>query len=249
MVCVGGGVVVSGVVAFAGSRSSVSPLVASAVRSVLASGRDVVVGCARGVDQAVAAEVVGSGHAARLGIFAVAPVPAGSWAAASAASGASVVWVPGSAGRAAFAVRSRLVLAAAVAGGPGGGLVAFPSGPCPAVCAPHWGMAVERARVTGGGSGTWLAVALAVGAGLPVALFLPPGVSLPCWSGGDWLTSPDFPGVWSRSYLWLPAHPGDRVRSQQHLWGDPVFGPGPVPFAIPGSPSGDSALFLATRYI
>ena len=41
-------------------------------------------------------------------------------------------------------------------------------------------------RVSGGGSGTWLAVALAAGAGLPVVVFLPAGVSAPVWPGGSW---------------------------------------------------------------
>jgi hypothetical protein len=123
----------SGVVAFAGSCSVVSPLVQPAVRAVLASGRSVVVGDAAGVDAAgSAARVVSRGGGGR--------------------------WAP--------AVRTRAVVAAALAGGPGSGLVAFPSGPCPAVCRPVPGP-LSSGRVSGGGSGSWLAVALAVGLGLP----------------------------------------------------------------------------------
>jgi hypothetical protein len=228
-----GVVAVSGVVVFAGSRSVVSGLVSPAVVSVLASGRDVVVGCARGVDAAVAATVCGWGLGRRLGVFAVSPVPAASWAAAAAADGASVVRVPRSAGRAAFAVRSRLVLAAAVAGGPGSGLVAFPSGPCPAVCRPVVGP-VFSGRVSGGGSGSWLAVALAVGAGLPVVVFLPAGPSAPAWAGGSWVPAAAS-GLWASALRWspsllfgIPSGPGRLLAS----WSQPVGSPtgDPVPF-------------------
>ncbi len=225
----------SGVVAFAGSRSVVSPLVVPAVRSVLASGRDIVVGCARGVDRAVAAEVVGSGHAARLGVFAVAPVPGGSWAAAAAESGAVVAWGCGGVpGRAGFAHRSRLVLAASVAAGAGGGLVAFPSVPCPAVCAPAWGSAVESAPVVGGGSGTWLAVALAVGAGLPVAVFAPLSF-LPSWGRGAWVSGAAS-GVWSACWRWdpaalsLPGCPASGPLEPEHFFG----------MRVPGRPAWES---------
>jgi hypothetical protein len=202
--------------------------VAPAVRSVLAAGRDVVAGCARGVDRAVAAEVVGSGLAERLGVFAVAPVPAESWAAAAAAAGASVVWVPRSAGRAAFAVRSRLVLAAALAGGPGGGLVAFPGGPCPAACLPDWGAAPEQARVSGGGSGTWLAIALAVGAGLPAAVFLSGGVPVPPWPGASWAGLAEL-GVWSRAV----SCRSDQLRFPGWAGGIPFGGSRPSSWGTP----------------
>ena len=234
--------VVAAVVAFAGSRSSVLPLVVPAVRSVVASGRAVAVGCAAGVDAAVVAAVVAAGAASRLAVFAVAdpgglPFARVAGLQAAAAAGASVSWfwppaVP--AGRSAFAARTRLVLAASVAGGPGSGLVAFPSGPCPAVCQPVAGGpsgALFSGRVTGGGSGSWLAVALAVGAGLPVAVFLPAGVAAPAWAGGSWVPAASS-GVWASALRWSPSL----------LVGIPA-GPGALPasWSQPGSPAGDPA--------
>jgi hypothetical protein len=210
-----------------------SGLVSPAVVSVLASGRDIAVGCARGVDAAVAATVCDWGLGSRLGVFAVSPVPAASWAAAAAADGASVVSVPRSAGRAVFAARSRLVLAAAVAGGAGSGLVAFSSGPCPAVCRPVPGL--FAGRVSGGGSGSWLAVALAVGAGLPVAVFLAVGVSAPEWAGGSWVPAAAS-GVWASALRWSPSL----------LFGIPSgSGRLPASWSQPaGSSAGDPTLFV-----
>lgn len=95
------------------------------------------------------------------------------------------------------------MLAAAVAGGPGSGLVAFPGAPCPAVCRPVAGP-LAVGRVSGGGSGTWLTVALAVGAGLPVVLFLPAGVAAPAWPGGSWLPAASS-GVWAAAVRWSPS--------------------------------------------
>ena len=164
-----------GVVAFAGSRSVVSPLVTPAVRAVLASGRSLVVGDAAGVDAAVAAV---AGAAAQV-----------------VACGAGGRWAP--------AVRTRAVVAAALAGGPGSALVAFPAGPCPEVCRPVPGAALSG-RVTGGGSGSWLAVALAVGAGLPVVVFLPAGVAPPAWPGGSWVPAAAS-GPWAAAVRWSPA--------------------------------------------
>jgi len=66
---------------------------------------------------------------------------------------------------------------ALVRGAVGGGLVAFPSGFCPA--------AVQvSSRFSGAGSGTWGSVAFAIGQGLPVVLFAPvaPG-SVQAWLG------------------------------------------------------------------
>lgn len=165
----GGGCVVA-VVAFAGSRSVVPPALVPVVRSVVASGRSVVVGCAAGADAAVAA----------------------------AAPGAVVVSASGSA-RWSLAARTRRVVAAAVAGGPGSALVAFPSVACPPACVPG-----PLASVVGGGSGTWLAVALAVSSSLPVVVFLPSGVAPPAWPGGVWLPAASS-GLWSAAVRWSPA--------------------------------------------
>lgn len=155
------------VVAFAGSRSVVPAVVAPAVRAVQASGRSVVVGCAPGVDAAVAAAAPG---------------------AVVLSASSSAPW--------ALAARTRLVVAAAVAGGPGSALVAFPSGPCPVGCVPG-------ASVSGSGSGTWLAVALAVSSSLPVVVFLSSGVSAPAWPGGSWVVAGV--GVWSGAVRWAPG--------------------------------------------
>jgi hypothetical protein len=57
----------------------------------------------------------------------------------------------------------------------------------------------------GGGSGTWLAVALAVGSGLPVALFLPSGIPLPRWVGGSWARPWVRPGLWALAWSWEPG--------------------------------------------
>lgn len=72
------------VVAFAGSRrlraAAALGLVRRAVRSVLASGRFIAVGCAKGVDQAVIEEALALGRAERLVIYAVGgPTGRGFW--------------------------------------------------------------------------------------------------------------------------------------------------------------------------
>jgi hypothetical protein len=130
----------------------------------------VVVGCAAGVDAAVAA----------------------------AAPGALVVRSSGSS-PGALAARTRRVVAAAVADGPGSALVAFPAGACPAACVPG-----RPAAVVGGGSGSWLAVALAVSSFLPVVVFLPAGVVPPAWPGGAWARAASA-GLWSGAVRWVPA--------------------------------------------
>ena len=83
------GCVMGGVVAFAGSRSVVSPLVTPAVRAVLAAGRSVVVGDAAGVDAAVAAVAGAAARVVRCGA-------GGSWvpAASSGLWAAALRWSP-----------------------------------------------------------------------------------------------------------------------------------------------------------
>ena len=78
-----------------------------------------------------------------------------------------------------------------------------PGGPCPAVCRPVAGP-LSVGRVPGGGSGSWLAVALAAGAGLPVVVFLPAGVAPPAWPGGSWAPAASS-GVWAAALRWSPS--------------------------------------------
>jgi hypothetical protein len=170
----------------------------------------VAVGCASGVDAAVVSAVVAAGAASRLVVFAVSP-PGGLPAArvapllAAASAGAALRWPAAvvAPAAAALAARSRSVVAAAVAGGPGSGLVAFPGGPCPAVCRPVAGR-LSSGRVSGGGSGSWLSVALAVGTGLPVVVFPPAGVAPPAWPGGSWVPAASS-GVWAAAVRWSPS--------------------------------------------
>jgi hypothetical protein len=78
------------------------------------------------------------------------------------------------------------------------------------------------AAVAGGpGSGSWLALALAVGAGLPVVVFLPAGVAAPAWAGGSWVPAAAS-GVWASALRWSPSL----------LAGLPGFGGG---LPLPGS--------------
>lgn len=140
------------VVALSGSRAP-SPVVAAAASSFLvalarssAFGGSLFVGCAAGVDRLGRS----SFPAARASVFSVVRPPGG---------GALPRW--------AFAARSsRLVGACAAARGV---LVAFPSSfsSCPSSLVPcsSWRGA--------GGSGSWGSVALALGLGCPVLLFVP----------------------------------------------------------------------------
>ena len=161
----------AGVVAFSGGRrlSPVfRPLVAGVVGSALAAGRSVAVGCASGSDAFV-----------RLS------APAAVVFSASAFGE----------GRGAFARRSVALVRAAVAGGPGSGLVVFPSAPCPSGLLPS---PAPGACFCGLGSGSWASAAFAVGLGLPVVVF-PCGFSaLPPW--GAWRPAAAS-GVWARGFL------------------------------------------------
>lgn len=89
-----------------------------------------------------------------------------------AAPGCQVFQAAGSQGWQLAARSSALVRAAS-----GGGLVAFPSGFCPA------GVRVSRS-FSGSGSGTWGSVAFAIGQGVPVIMFasVAPG-SVQAWLG------------------------------------------------------------------
>jgi len=152
------------VVAFSGGRRlpvAFRPLVSRVAAAVAAAGRGVAVGCAGGADGFVRAAVPGAQ------VFRVSPplVPA------------------------AFAARSVALVRAAAAGGPGSGLVAFPSAECPAGLAPD---PAPGACFCGLGSGSWASAAFAAGLGLPLVVF-PCGFSrLPPWGlwrplSGAWL--------------------------------------------------------------
>jgi hypothetical protein len=94
-----------------------------------------------------------------------------------------------------LAARTRS-LVAQLAASPGSQLVAWPSGACPAVCSPG--------SASDGGAGTWLAVALAVSAGVPVLVMLPPGVVAPAWPGGSWAPAAAC-GSWAAAVIWRPG--------------------------------------------
>lgn len=81
-------------------------------------------------------------------------------------------------GRSSFARRSCAVVSAAAAAG--GVFVSFPSSSCPAGLLPS---AFSSACFCGLGSGSWASAAFAVGSGVPVLLFLPPGVLPPAGWG------------------------------------------------------------------
>jgi len=119
-------------VAFGGSRSlpaSFSPLVASVVSAVLASGASVRVGCAVGADALVLSSAVAAGPASSVSVFSFfGPGGSGAWSGsavsavlAAAAAGASVSWWAGgspSSGvpfRARLAVRSRVCVSGSFA--------------------------------------------------------------------------------------------------------------------------------------
>lgn len=91
-------------------------------------------------------------------------------------------------GRGAFAARSSALVRSLVGGGC---LLVFPASPCPAGLLPSR----SSSRCFGGfGAGSWSTAALALGLGVPVAVFLPPGVPSPLlWGlssvGGGWFVS------------------------------------------------------------
>jgi hypothetical protein len=158
-------------VGFSGSRSLPAVSVA-ALRSVSASvlpSASVSVGCAAGAD-AVARGLFPSAQ--------VFSVSSGRWGA----------------GRSAFARRSVAVVSAVLsAGGPAGLWCFFPSAGCPVGLLPS---ARSSRCFCGLGSGSWASAAFALGSGLPLLAFLPPGVSPPPgWGfsslgGGWWVARP-----------------------------------------------------------
>ncbi len=178
----------SGAVAVAGSRSLPSggaAVVAGVVKSVLGSGRSVVVGCASGADAAAVSAALTAGEAGRLRVFAAFGPVSPPWRAArysapgafrssavSAVAAAAlvsvpVVWWAGGGPNvslcARLAARTRAVVSAASAG-----LVVFFSSP--------------------DSRGSLLAARSAVGRGLPVVAFPLgfPAAQLPALGAGVW---------------------------------------------------------------
>lgn len=183
---------VSGVVAFAGSRSlspRFAPLVASVVGSVVRSGRSMSVGCCVGADA-----------------FALAAVPVGSGMCFAA-------FGPGGVGSCSL---SAVTAVSAVASC--GGVVSWWSGgsasvALPARLAARTGAVVSAATVSAvvffgspGSRGSALAASLAVGRGLPVFAFPCgfPGSALPLLGAGSWVAVAGS-GVWAASWRWVPA--------------------------------------------
>jgi hypothetical protein len=183
---------VSGVVAFAGSRSlpsAFSPLVGRVVRSVVASGRSVSVGCCVGADQfALTALPAGSGSCfaafgpGGVGACSVSAVPAVS---AFAVSGGVVSWLAGGPSSVALPVRLAVRTGAVVSAATVSAVVFFGS-PLSA--------------------GSALACRLAVGRGLSVFAF--PcgfaGSALPLLGAGSWVAVGGA-GVWASAFRWVSA--------------------------------------------
>ncbi len=197
-------------VVFCGSRSlspSFAPEIAGAVRSVLAGGRGVAVGCCPGADLDALRSWLGpwrellvgenpsglSGSCRRLrrrrrrrrgGLllsFSLSP-----FLRLAASRGASVSWLAGGPLSlplsARLAARSAACVRFAAASGPGAGLVCFGLRPS--------------------SRGSLLACSLAVSCGLPVVVF-PCGAPLAVLGPGSW--RPAGSGVWSAAVRWSPV--------------------------------------------
>jgi hypothetical protein len=158
-------------IGFSGSRSPsrAAVLALEELLTLVPSHCRVSVGCARGIDSLVRAYFRSSPS---LLVFSVASGRFGS-------------------GRSAFARRS-VACVRSVAKGDRGVLVALPSSPsCPG------GVVPSRYWRSASGSGTWGSVALALGTGRRVLLWLPSGTLPPCWSGIEWSLSGSAPvGCW-----------------------------------------------------
>jgi hypothetical protein len=182
-------------VAFCGSRllsSSASLLVSRVVRSVVAGGRGVAVGCCSGADSLVLASALAL-PSAPLAVFAVG-APSGSGFCSFSAplplllsAGAAVRWCSGGPSSvplaARLARRSLACVGFAAGSGPGAGLVCFGLS------------ALSR--------GSLLACRAAASAGLPVFSF-GAQLSLPPLGAGAWVASPGA-GVWAGASVWRPV--------------------------------------------
>jgi len=195
-----GGVVV-GVVAVAGSRSlspAFAPLVASVVRSVVASGRSVAVGCCVGADSFALAALA----SLPLSVLPFAPRPV-----CFAAFGAGGV---GSCSLSAVSAVSAFAAA--------GGSVSFWAGGGSSVALPvrlssRTNAVVSSASVSAvvffsspSSAGSLLACRLAVGRGLPVFAFACgfSGALLPLLGAGSWVAVGGV-GVWSSGFRWVSS--------------------------------------------
>ena len=186
-----------GVVAVCGTRSlpvSAGPLVGQVVRSLLAGGSSLVVGCASGADGFALSSVMSAGAVSSVSVFAAfgpggagaaGSVSAVSVVSAAASAGANVSWWAG--GPSSVPVQARLsARTRAVVGAASSGLVAFlgsPSSP-----------------------GSLLACRVALARGLPVFVF-PVGFhgqSLPSLGAGSWVPVGGS-GVWSLAWRWVPG--------------------------------------------
>ncbi len=200
-------------VGFVGSRSlpvGFAALVRRVVRAFLRSGADIAVGCSDGADALVIRSVVEAGAASRLTVFAVGDrLGNGFWrlsafpaVCVARDAGARVLWRAGGVFgslRVRLARRSEALVRAVAASSGRRGLVAFVSVSCPLDVSPS-------RRFAGRGSGSWGAVALAVGLGLPVVVF-PCGVgpsALPGWWGGHWVPVARS-GLWAGAFRFVPS--------------------------------------------
>ena len=185
-----------GVVAVCGSRSlplSAGPLVGRVVRSLLAGGSSLAVGCASGADAFVLSSAQAAGAFSRVLVFAAfgpggagaaGSVSAVSVVSAAAAEGARVCWWAG--GPAGVPVQARLsARTRKVVGAASTGLMAF------------FGTSASR--------GTLLACRLAAARGLPVLAFSVgfSGQGLPSLGEGSWVPS-GRDGVWAGAWRWVP---------------------------------------------
>jgi hypothetical protein len=116
-----------------------------------------------------------------------------------------------------LAMRSSAMVRFAAGSGAGAGLVAFVGAACPRFRRGKAGRrkrsgrelvpSRSQSRCFGGfGSGTWSSVALAVGLGLPVVVFLC-GVgreALPSWWAGTWVPCSGS-GVWAQGWRFVPS--------------------------------------------
>lgn len=211
-----------------------SPLVAQLVQAVLAAGRGVAVGDARGLDRFVRQRSVQAGHqptvfSPRVGeaasfcpCFQVLPAPPGVPSRFSSPRPTVRVSFSGPPGgkvqvvttkplpfAVALARRSAAMVSAVRASGAGAGVLGFLSRPCPAH--PRTGKLLLPAPSStrcfaGFGSGTWATLAFAVGVGLPVVVF-PCGLgraALPSHWGGTWQAAAAS-GPWSLGYRFVPV--------------------------------------------
>ena len=176
-----GGAVLGGFasVGFSGSRSlsgSAWSACAGLALAAVAAGCSVLVGCASGADAAARA---GAG-------------PLASVFSARASRFSGLPFRSALAARSAWFVRS---LAAA----PAPVLVSFPGRACPSRCR------VGRSW-SSCGSGSWSSLALAVGLGVPVFVFLPAGVAPPAgWGSWSLVAAGPFAGAWSLATAVQPS--------------------------------------------